>query len=490
MDIRELKVADSSRAHIRIHIPQEGNLPRSQRYVRSRWLLAAAMLPLLAMTACNGSTPTTTTSSAIKIGILSDCQGDFGSFYNDDLGGALAVLHAHYGGTPSGALPKDGMTGAKIAGKDVQIVGFGCSDSTANKAIEETRRLVEQLGADIMIGPLSGDEGIAVANYAKTQPSKTFLNGISGAQDATLKVQAPNFFRFNPDGAQWSAGLGSYAYDKLGWRTAAVIGDDYAFPYTSLAGFIAEFCAVGGNVKSRIWPPLGTTDYSSFVAQIPKNIDGLFVGVGGAGLITFLKEYQHQNGKLNTQHIMGNTFWPDPQLLHAIGTPMVGAVAASGIAGDATFAQTQAYKQELAIYPATQKDAASVFTLGYWSAMTALGLALTKVNGDISGGQKALQAALATTVVEGPYGKISLDSNRQAVFDNWIVQVTPPAAGSSDPGIHTVLRVPNVDQTFGGFFSPTTPAPSRTDPACNKQTPPPWYGHETPVDFSAGNVQY
>jgi branched-chain amino acid transport system substrate-binding protein len=459
-------------------------LLRPERNVDFRRLLATAVLGLLAAVACNSSTPSTTTSSAIKIGILSDCLGDFGSFYNDDLGGALAVLAAHYGGKASGPLPKDGMTGAKIAGKDINIVGFGCSDSTAAKALEETRRLVEQLGADIMIGPLSGDEGIAVAQYAKTnQPNKTFLNGISGAQDATLKVQAPNFFRFNPDGAQWSSGLGSYAYNKLGWRTAAVIGDDYAFPYTSLAGFIAEFCAIGGNVTSRVWPPLGTTDYSSFVAQLPTNVDGLFVGVGGAGLITFLKQYQQANGPLNTKKIMGNTFWPDPQLLHAIGTPMVGAVAASGIAADDTSAQTTAYKNELAIYPATQKDAASVFTLGYWSAMTALGLALTKVNGDLSGNQKALQAALATTVVDGPYGPISLDSNRQAVFDNWIVQITAPPAGSTDPGIHTILRIPHVDQTFGGFFSPTTPAPDRTNPTCTKKTPPPWVGNEVPVTF-------
>ena len=445
--------------------------------------MAVAALSLFVLAACNGNAPATT-SSAIKIGILSDCLGDFGSFYNDDLGGALAVLNAHYGGKPSGSLPKDGMTGAKIAGKDVQIVGFGCSDSTASKAIEETRRLVEQLGADILIGPLSGDEGIAVANYAKTQPNKTFLNGISGAQDATLKVQAPNFFRFNPDGAQWSSGLGDYAYNTLGWRTAAVIGDDYAFPYTSLAGFIAEFCAIGGNVTNRIWPPLGTTDYSSFITQIPKGLDGLFVGVGGAGLITFLKQYQQLNGALNTKHIMGNTFWPDPQLLKAIGTPMVGAVAASGIAADDTSPQTIAYKQELSVYPATQADAASVFTLGYWSAMTALGLALTKVNGDLSGGQKALQSALSSTVVDGPYGKISLDSNRQAVFDNWIVQITPPPAGSQVPGIHTILQVPKVDQTFGGFFSSTTPPPDRTNPTCTKKTPPPWVGHETPVSFS------
>src|SRR5260370_640940 len=369
----------------RMHFPKEENLLRSQHRAVARRLFAPfAMLPLLALAACNSNNNTPATSSAIKIGILSDCQGDFGSFYNDDLGGALAVLAAHYGGKATGSKPSDGMTGAKIAGKDINIVGFGCSDSTANKAIEETRRLVEQLGADILIGPLSGDEGIAVANYAKTQPNKTFLNGISGAQDATLKVQAPNFFRFNPDGAQWSSGLGDYAYNKLGWRTAAVIGDDYAFPYTSNAGFIAEFCSIGGNVTNRIWPPLGTTDYSSFITQIPKGLDGLFVGVRGAGLITFLQQHQQLNGPLNTAPILANTFCPDPQRLHALPRPMAVAVAASGIAADDTSPQTIAYKQELAIYPATQKDAASVFTLGYWSPMTALSLALTSVNTHLS----------------------------------------------------------------------------------------------------------
>ena len=457
---------------------------RPERNVDFRRLLATAVLGLLAAVACNSSTPSTTTSSVIKIGILSDCLGDFGSFYNDDIGGALAVLNAHYGGKATGSKPQDGMTGAKIAGKDIQIVGFGCSDSTASKAIEETRRLVEQLGADIMIGPLSGDEGIAVANYAKTnQPNKTFLNGISGAQAATLKVQAPNFFRFNPDGAMWSSGLGDYAYNTLHWRTAAVIGDDYAFPYTSLAGFIAEFCAIGGNVTQRVWPPLGTTDYASFVAQIPSNVDGLFVGVGGAGLVTFLKQYQQANGPLNTQKIMGNLFWIDPQLLKTIGTPMVGAVAASGIAADDTSAQTAAYKAELAVYPATQADAASVFTLGYWSAMTALGSALTTVNGDISGGQKALQAALAKVVIDGPYGKISLDSNRQAIADNWVTQITPPPAGSNVPGLKTILQIPKVDQTFGGFFDSSSTV-DRTNPPCIKKTAPPWVGHEIPVSFS------
>src|SRR6202158_5309674 len=122
-----------------LHVSQEGNLHRNQRQFGPRRLLAVAALSLFVLGACNGNAPATT-SSAIKIGILSDCFGYFGSFYNDDLGGALALLASHYGGKASGSLPKDGMTGVKIAGKDVQIVGFGCSDSTARQAIEEARR--------------------------------------------------------------------------------------------------------------------------------------------------------------------------------------------------------------------------------------------------------------------------------------------------------------------------------------------------------------
>ena len=122
---------------------------------------------------------------------------------------------------------------------------------------------------DILIGPLSGSEGIAVAEYSKSQPDVTFVNGTSGAQDTTLKVQSPNFFRWNTDGAQWMAGLGDYAYNELGWRNVVTLADDYDFPYTQVAGFVAEFCSLGGNVEKRIWPPLGEEDYSSYIQQIP-----------------------------------------------------------------------------------------------------------------------------------------------------------------------------------------------------------------------------
>ena len=89
----------------------------------------------------------------IKIGFLSDCEGAFGSFFEPTASGANLALIKHAGAKPAGEKPTDGVTGAKIAGKDVEIVSYGCADDTADKAIEETRRMMEQEDADIIDRP-------------------------------------------------------------------------------------------------------------------------------------------------------------------------------------------------------------------------------------------------------------------------------------------------------------------------------------------------
>src|SRR6185436_8012223 len=283
----------------------------------------------------------------IKLAYLSDCEGAFGAFYEPDIAGANTAFIQYAGGKAAGTKPSDGLDNATVAGSKIELVGVGCANDTADKAIEETRRLMEQEDADILIGPLSGDEGIAVANYAKEHPDKTFINGTSGAQDTTLKVQAPNFFRFHSDGAQWSAGLGDYAYNELGWKTAAIIGDDYSFPYTSLAGFVAEFCAVGGQITKRIWPPLGEKDYSSFISQIPDDVDGIYYGIGGAGLVSFMKQYQEQKGKIDPKKTMGNVFFDDPLVLKAVGKDLVGGVTSAMTAADDNSPEVKAYIDNL-----------------------------------------------------------------------------------------------------------------------------------------------
>jgi len=425
----------------------------------------------------------------IKVGFLSDCEGAFGSFFEPTISGAHLALIRHAGAQPAGEKPSDGIEGAQIAGKTVEIVGYGCADDTADKAIEETRRLMEQEDADVMIGPLSGDEGIAVANYAKEHPDKTFVNGIAGAQDATLKVQAPNFFRYHPDGAQWSAGLGDYAYNDLGWKTAAIIGDDYSFPYTSLAGFVAEFCAIGGQVTKRIWAPLGEEDYSSYISQIPDDVDGLYVGIGGSGLISFIKQYQEQKGRVDTERMLGNVFWDDPLVLQEVGAALVGGATSAMTAGDSNEPEVQSYLEDLrSAYGEEIANAGpSVFTYGYYTGMTALIKGLEAVDGNVED-QAALQEALAGVTLSGdeaPWGDVKLDENRQAISDVYLKRIVKDANGDGTPDVQTFRRIPEVDQTFNGFFTPDSSVPDRTNPKCARGEAPPWVGNAEQVDFSS-----
>ena len=238
-----------------------------------RWklILPLGVLAIAASMAVSTSFAASGASSGeIRVAIMTDCKGAFGFGYEIDIGGAQAALAQYAGGkVKNPKKPSAGMTGIKAGGKDVRIVGYGCGDDTVPTAVKETRRLMEQLRADVMIGPLSGDEAVYVARYAKSHPTKTFIIGTAGSQDPTLQLAQPNVFRYHGDGAQWNAGTGEIAYKRLGWRNAAIIMDDYSFGWTSAAGLIADFCAIGGKITKRVYPPLNTTDYSSYVQQLP-----------------------------------------------------------------------------------------------------------------------------------------------------------------------------------------------------------------------------
>ena len=174
-------------------------------------------------------------------------------------GADLALLER--GGKRGGPVLTDGVEGVSIDGRPVRLV-FGCSDSTTASALSEARRLVDDVGVRVLIGPLGGNQGLALQDFARRRPGVAFVNGNSSDQ---LLDPAPNFFSFHSDGAGWTAGLGTYAYRTLGWRHAVLVADleDDVFNWTQAAGFVAEFCSLGGTITKRVWVPAGTEDYSA-----------------------------------------------------------------------------------------------------------------------------------------------------------------------------------------------------------------------------------
>jgi branched-chain amino acid transport system substrate-binding protein len=121
----------------------------------------------------------------------------------------------------------------------------------------------------------------------------------------------------------------------------------------------------------------------------------------------------------------------------------------------------------------TSIPAEDSFTLNYYRAAHALIEGLKKSKGRAGA---ALQASMPKVIAD-PYqvankGLVKLDSRRQAIQDQYPMQVT---FTGGKPGVTIAGYVPNVDQTFGGTFAPNKPAPGRNFPGCQKRKLP-WQG--------------
>ena len=55
---------------------------------------------------------------------------------------------------------------------------------------------------------------------------------------------------------------------------------------------------------------------------------------------------------------------------------------------------------------------------------------------------------------EAPWGDVKLDENRQAISDVYVKKIVKDDNGDGVPDVETFRRIPDVDQTFGGFFTP------------------------------------
>lgn len=366
----------------------------------------------------------------IKIGALTNLEGPF----------AVPGLDGHRGVDLAVKL-HNGMAG----GKKIQILKYS-SDATPDKAVAATRKAVEQDKVDIMIGPLSGDEGIAVKNYSKTHPEMVFVNGSSGAQATTLQDPSPNFYRFNTEGAQWMVGLGELALAK-GYKKMWLVAEDYGFPYSQVQGFMASYCAKGGHVVKKAWVPLGTKDYSSIISGIPSDVDALLVVLGGSDAVNFLNQAEQAG---IDKPFIGGSITVDQTVLNYKGKKRESLLGTASAGPMADGIDTAAWKKFVADYKANFKDgfpSPSLFAYLYYINTQAVLLGLDAVNGDLSNKQEKLKAALAKLEFDGPAGHIKLDENRNAIGDTFITEVAKAPDGSFYNKVTHVVH--DVSETLG-----------------------------------------
>lgn len=438
-------------------------------------LSMSLLLPVLTLSV--GSCDTDATEP-IRIGLIADCDGFTASYYDVALAGAELPL-LRRGGELAGSDPSDGIEGASVAKAPVELV-FGCAGEGVT-AMAETRRLVELEGADVLIGPNFFTYTEALVQYARTHPATTFISGTM--EHLMASEQASNLFRFTADAVQTSAGLGSFAYDTLGWRRAATLAAPDVWGWGVQAGFVAEFCSLGGKVVDREWldaPPdsiAATIDAVSLTGQ-----DGFFLTGDPASAVTFLQRYARRDPRLARRVVVGP--WGstptllDDSIVQGLGSRLEGVVTASFVPLDRSWPRWNDYEDEFAkAFPKLASTATSVYHLSdidFYNSMEAVMNALDTVHGDLSDGAGAFQEALGAVRINAPNGTITLDDERQAIVPIYLSQVERGPEGILVYDTFRVLH--GVDQTYGGIIPTNAPTPDRLQPPCRKAPPPPWVG--------------
>jgi branched-chain amino acid transport system substrate-binding protein len=142
-----------------------------------------------------------------------------------------------------------------------------------------------------MTGGMMSSTGYALAPYIDSKEIP-MTYPIMAPDDLTQRQRAKWIIRTGWNASQSNHPFGEYAYQVLKFRKVAVVAADMAFGWECSGGFQKTFEESGGKIVQKIWTPMTVTDFSPYLAQIPKDTDAVYGLFAGRSALQFTKQYQ------------------------------------------------------------------------------------------------------------------------------------------------------------------------------------------------------
>jgi branched-chain amino acid transport system substrate-binding protein len=300
------------------------------------------------------------------------------------------------------------QNGGKAGDVAVQTV-FEDDTGDPEVALTKARRLVEQEQVQLVAGPILANTAYAVAGYVAGKGLPTVQ--MTGADDLTQRKFNPLVLRVGYTSSQSNFPAGQWAYDQ-GHRTAVTICPDYAFGWESCGGFVSAFVKAGGKIEKQVWHPLGTQDFSTYVAQARQaNPDVVFIGsAGGPDAILLYKSWTGF-GLKDRLPLVGNCCFADQVFLREVGEEALGLQSftywSEGRDSPAVQNFVKAYEQQ-------HKEIPSLYAAGAYMMAQVVAEALKKTGGRIEGAD-FINAARQVSLSDSLYGALTFDDTNNVV---------------------------------------------------------------------------
>lgn len=293
-------------------------------------------------------------------------------------------------------------------------VEYVIADTTCNpdQAITQARRLVHQEKVQIMIGPLCGHEGPAVAQVSK-ETGIPLVMDTAGADDVTKWNRTPTVVRTAVSASQIGHPFGDYLFKELGARNVTFIGQDYTWGHEVTLGIVQTYKELGGKVAKIIWNPIGTKDYGPTVAAIAQDSDAVVAVVVGADRIRLFEAW-FSFGMDKKYKIYGG-YWMHQDALPQMDDRAVGMIGnslhyAAGLDTPDNKTFVDAFAKKYKRLPSWFAE--SAYTASLWTRT-----AIEAIKGNVED-KDAFLKAMRSATVKAPRGTLKMDE-----FDNPIQNV-------------------------------------------------------------------
>jgi branched-chain amino acid transport system substrate-binding protein len=302
-----------------------------------------------------------------------------------------------------------------LAGRKIELL---VADTAGVPATARTKaqELIEKNDVHCLVGPLAAFEALAIADYLTEKEIPTI--GVAAAENMTQRHPSPWFVRPTSTSAQCAYPLADYSAKELKYKKIVTIADDFAYGHEMCAGFQRAFEDNGGKIIQKIFTPLATPDYGSYVAQV-KGADAIFLGTAGSNGFRFLRQFI-EYGLKDKMAVIGGMTALDESVLRNMGDEALGILTTSWYSAELDNPLNKAFA------PAFRKQ--FKYDPGFYAAGTTVAGAVLEAALKASGGKaedkKAFMAAIRGSNADTVRGVVKFDEFGNAVGNVYIRKVT------------------------------------------------------------------
>lgn len=331
----------------------------------------------------------------IKIGVLNSFSKVFAALGNANMNG-MALYFDSVGNT--------------IAGRKIEIIR---EDDEINPQVglQKLKKLVESDKCDVITGIQASNVAMAAIEYLK-QTKLLFLCSGAGATGLGF-TNAPNVFRCSVSSQQIHAAMGDWWYDH-GSKEVVATASDFAGGRDTIAEFRNAFTKKGGKIIKEIYPPLGNSDFSAYLADIRSIAPpATYNFYAGTDAVRFVKQYA-EYGLKSRMKTCASGFMVESDVLPAEGKDALRIISSMQYADTLDNPENVRF---VADYRKKFSEFPSVYSEYGYVAARCLHDAITATKGDTKDFAK-LRAAMLAVRFNAPRGPFSFNPSTQGPIHN------------------------------------------------------------------------